>query len=71
LRQPRVGVCRSPSWRHAAPETQALLPEVARRLARVDRRIKRVFHGKDQDIEWVYQGGQIYIVQSRPYLAGE
>jgi Asp-tRNA(Asn)/Glu-tRNA(Gln) amidotransferase A subunit family amidase len=33
-RPPRVGICRSTSWRHAAPETQALLPDVARRLAR-------------------------------------
>jgi Asp-tRNA(Asn)/Glu-tRNA(Gln) amidotransferase A subunit family amidase len=33
-RPPRVGVCRSPSWRHAAAETQALLPDVARRLSR-------------------------------------
>jgi hypothetical protein len=27
-------------------------------------------NNKDQDIEWVYMRGQIYIVQSRPYLAG-
>jgi Asp-tRNA(Asn)/Glu-tRNA(Gln) amidotransferase A subunit family amidase len=33
-RPPRVGICRSTSWRHAAPETQALLPDVARRLSR-------------------------------------
>ncbi len=41
-RAPRIGMCRSPSWAHAAPETQALLSDVADRLARagamVDRR---------------------------------
>ena len=39
-------------------------------LARAGQDIKRVFNNKDQDIEWVYMRGQIYIVQSRPYLAG-
>jgi Asp-tRNA(Asn)/Glu-tRNA(Gln) amidotransferase A subunit family amidase len=33
-RAPRIGVCRSPSWPAAAPETQALLPRVANALAR-------------------------------------
>jgi len=33
-RAPRVGVCRSPSWPAALPETQALLPRVAAVLAR-------------------------------------
>jgi len=33
-RPPRIGICRSPSWRLAAPETQALLAEAAHRLAR-------------------------------------
>lgn len=28
-RAPRIGVCRSPSWKHAAPETRALLENVA------------------------------------------
>jgi Asp-tRNA(Asn)/Glu-tRNA(Gln) amidotransferase A subunit family amidase len=31
---PRIGVCRSPSWPKAAPETQHLLTEVADRLGR-------------------------------------
>ena len=33
-RTPRVGLCRSPSWAHAAPETQALWQDAADRLAR-------------------------------------
>ncbi len=33
-RAPRIGVCRSPAWAHAAPETQALLSDIADRLAR-------------------------------------
>lgn len=31
---PRIGICRSPTWKHAAPETQALLPRIADALAR-------------------------------------
>jgi Asp-tRNA(Asn)/Glu-tRNA(Gln) amidotransferase A subunit family amidase len=33
-RVPRIGICRSPAWDAAAPETQALLPRVASALAR-------------------------------------
>jgi Asp-tRNA(Asn)/Glu-tRNA(Gln) amidotransferase A subunit family amidase len=33
-RAPRIGICRSPTWSVAAPETQALLPRVAEALAR-------------------------------------
>ena len=33
-RAPRIGLCRSPSWKHAAPETIALLDRVADTLAR-------------------------------------
>ena len=32
--------------------------------------IKRVFGQRDQDIEWAYMKGQIYIVQSRPFVPG-
>jgi Asp-tRNA(Asn)/Glu-tRNA(Gln) amidotransferase A subunit family amidase len=38
-RAPVVGLCRSPAWPHAAPETQALLAEVAARLGRAGARI--------------------------------
>ena len=33
-RAPRIGLCRSPSWQHAAPETIALFDRVAATLAR-------------------------------------
>ncbi|HJS87868.1 MAG TPA: amidase [Acetobacteraceae bacterium] len=33
-RAPRIGLCRTPSWPLAEPETQALLPRVAEALAR-------------------------------------
>ena len=33
-RPPRIGLCRSPAWPHAAPETEALFAEVAKTLAR-------------------------------------
>ena len=51
-RPPRVGVCRSPSWRLAAPETQALLPDIGRRLARAgawveDRELPEAFNAME------------------------
>jgi Asp-tRNA(Asn)/Glu-tRNA(Gln) amidotransferase A subunit family amidase len=33
-RAPRIGICRSPTWDTALPETEALLPRVAETLAR-------------------------------------
>ena len=51
-------------------ERAVLTDEVVRRLAAAAARIKRLFHGKDQDIEWAYMKGQIYIVQSRPFIPG-
>ncbi len=47
-----------------------LTDEMIRRLARVALQIKRIFGGRNQDIEWVYAKGQLYIVQSRPYVEG-
>jgi hypothetical protein len=48
-----------------------LTDEVIRRLVAAATAIKRVFGGtRDQDIEWAYLKGQIYIVQSRPFIAG-
>ncbi|HEX8070808.1 MAG TPA: PEP/pyruvate-binding domain-containing protein [Pyrinomonadaceae bacterium] len=44
--------------------------QTVRRLARVAAQIKRVFGGKEQDIEWAVLRGQVYIVQSRPFIAG-
>jgi hypothetical protein len=51
-------------------ERAVLTDEVARKLARAASQIKRVFGGREQDIEWVYMRGQIYIVQSRPFVQG-
>jgi hypothetical protein len=51
-------------------ERAVLTDEVIRRLVHAADQIKRVFGGRDQDIEWAYMKGQIYIVQSRPYIAG-
>jgi hypothetical protein len=47
-----------------------LKDDTIRRLADAAARIRRVFRGREQDIEWVFQGDRIYIVQSRPYIAG-
>ena len=47
-----------------------LTDEVVRRLVRAATGIKRIFGSRDQDIEWAYMKGQIYIVQSRPYIPG-
>ncbi len=47
-----------------------LTDEVIRRLVRAADQIKKVFGGRDQDIEWAYMKGQIFIVQSRPYISG-
>jgi len=47
-----------------------LTNDVIRRLVRAATSIKRVFGERDQDIEWAYMKGQIYIVQSRPFIPG-
>ena len=51
-------------------ERAVLTDEVIRRLVHAADQIKRVFRGRDQDIEWAYMKGQIYIIQSRPYITG-
>src|SRR5215471_1981306 len=51
-------------------ERVVLTDDVVRRLALAAARIKGVFHGRDQDIEWAFMKGQIYIVQARPYIPG-
>jgi hypothetical protein len=53
-----------------AGERAVLTDEVVRKLARAASRIKTVFGGREQDIEWVYMRGQIFIVQSRPFVQG-
>jgi rifampicin phosphotransferase len=47
-----------------------LSDRMVRTLARAAIEIKKIFGGRDQDIEWVYKAGRLYIVQSRPYLSG-
>jgi hypothetical protein len=51
-------------------ERAVLKDDVIRNLARAAQQIKRVFGNRDQDIEWVYMKGQIYIVQARPFITG-
>src|SRR5437763_15547826 len=51
-------------------DRMVLTDDVVRRLAEAANRIKQVFRGKEQDIEWAVMRGQIYIVQSRPFIAG-
>lgn len=48
-----------------------LTDDMIHRLARVALQIKGVFRGRDQDIEWLTVGNQLYIVQSRPYVKGQ
>src|SRR6266508_282290 len=51
-------------------ERVVLTDDVIRRLVNAAAAIKRVFGTRDQDIEWAYMKGQIYIVQSRPFISG-
>jgi hypothetical protein len=51
-------------------ERAVLKDDVIRNLARAAQQIKRIFGNRDQDIEWVYMKGQIYIVQARPFISG-
>jgi hypothetical protein len=51
-------------------ERVVLTDGVIRRLVAAATAIKRVFGARDQDIEWAYMKGQIYIVQSRPFISG-
>jgi rifampicin phosphotransferase len=51
-------------------ERAVLSDAVVRRLAAAAIGIKKLFAGKDQDIEWAYMKGQVYIVQARPFISG-
>ena len=51
-------------------QRRVLTDALVRGLARVALQIKNIFGGRDQDIEWVYSRGRLYIVQSRPYIDG-
>ena len=48
---------------------RVLSDAVVRQLVLAANNIKRIFGGvKDQDIEWGYMKGRLYIVQARPYI---
>jgi phosphoenolpyruvate synthase/pyruvate phosphate dikinase len=49
-------------------QRRVLTDPLIRELARAALQIKRIFGGRDQDIEWVYRGGRLFIVQSRPFI---
>ncbi|HEX7174406.1 MAG TPA: PEP/pyruvate-binding domain-containing protein [Pyrinomonadaceae bacterium] len=51
-------------------ERAVLTDAMVRRLAVAARRVRGLFGGREQDIEWVYRGGLLYIVQSRPFVTG-
>ena len=51
-------------------ERVVLTDDVIRRLVKAANGIKRVFASRDQDIEWAFMKGQIYIVQARPFIPG-
>lgn len=51
-------------------ERTVLSDAVVRRLAAAGQNIKRIFGGRDQDIEWAFMRGQIYVVQARPFISG-
>ena len=51
-------------------ERAVLTDDVVRQLAKAASLIKKIFGGREQDIEWVFMRGQVYIVQSRPYIQG-
>jgi len=51
-------------------ERVVLTDDVIRGLVKAGSGIKRVLGSRDQDIEWAYMKGEIYIVQSRPFIPG-
>ena len=51
------------------PSHAVLTDSVVRRLAQVGEQIKRLFGGRDQDIEWaIDHQGQIVVLQARPFV---
>ena len=51
-------------------ERKVLTDDVIHRLVQAAAEIKRVFGNREQDIEWAYMKGQLYIVQSRAFIKG-
>jgi hypothetical protein len=50
------------------PNRAVLTDAMVRRLAHAAAQIKRIFKGRDQDIEWLFRGDKLFIVQARPYV---
>jgi hypothetical protein len=50
-------------------ERAVLNDDIVRRLAGAAVSLKHTFGGVEQDIEWAFMSGKVYIVQSRPYRA--
>jgi rifampicin phosphotransferase len=50
-------------------ERAVLTDGMVRRLASAANALKRKFGGVEQDIEWAFMGGKVYILQARPYKA--
>src|SRR5882724_2215090 len=50
------------------PDRAILTDATAKKLAHASLLIKKHFGNRDQDIEWVIVGDEVYIVQSRPYI---
>lgn len=46
-----------------------LTDDLMHQLAHTAARIRRLFGNRPQDIEWAIQNGQVFILQSRPYLS--
>jgi rifampicin phosphotransferase len=56
----------------AVEDKRAVLTDsMVRRLATAALQVERIFGNRDQDIEWLYWRGQLFIVQSRPYIEGK
>ena len=50
------------------PQTKVLTEELTLELARVAKELKHLFDYRNQDIEWAFSKGTLFIVQSRPYI---
>ena len=49
-------------------QRRVLTDSLIRELAQAALQIKKIFEGRNQDIEWVYRRGRLFIVQSRPFI---
>ena len=49
-----------------AHQTYKAPPELISQIAYLTRHIERQFHGIPQDVEWTFDGEQIWVLQSRP-----